>query len=59
MDKKLRKSIKKEEGNVLFNDALNTFLFMVIWCWTYYGKGPFRQQDRTPDAAITWATLSN
>ena len=22
---------KKEEGNVLFNDALNTFYFMVIW----------------------------
>ena len=21
-----------KEGNVLFNDALNTFLFTVIWC---------------------------
>ena len=25
----------KEEGNVLFNDALNTFLFTVIWRQTY------------------------
>ena len=30
-----------EEGNVLFNDALNTFYFTVIWRRTY-GKGPFR-----------------
>ena len=29
------------EGNVLFNNTLNTFLFMVIWHWTY-GKGPFK-----------------
>ena len=28
-----------KEGNVLFNDALNTFYF--IWRDTY-GKGPFR-----------------
>ena len=28
------------EGNVLFNDALNTFYFTVIWRHTY-GKGPF------------------
>ena len=28
-----------KEGNVLFNDALNTFYFIVIWCRTY-GKGP-------------------
>ena len=27
------------EGNVLFNDALNTFYFMVTWHQTY-GKGP-------------------
>ena len=26
---------KKEEGNVLFNDALNTFYFTVIWRQTY------------------------
>ena len=37
--------LKKEknntkEGNVLFNDALNTYLFTVIWHRTY-GKGPF------------------
>ena len=29
------------EGNVLFNDALNTFYFTVIWRRTY-GKGPLR-----------------
>ena len=33
--------IWKEEGNVLFNDALNTFYFTVIWNQTY-GKGPLR-----------------
>ena len=26
------------KGNVLFNDALNTILFMVIW----HGKGPYQ-----------------
>ena len=31
----------RKEGNVLFNDALNTFYFTVIWRRTY-GKGPFR-----------------
>ena len=30
----------KKEGNVLFNDTLNTF-YLVIWHRTY-GKGPFR-----------------
>ena len=30
-----------EEGNVLVNDALNTFYFTVIWRHTY-GKGPLR-----------------
>ena len=30
-----------KEGNVLFNDALNTFYFTVIWRRTY-GKGPLR-----------------
>ena len=30
----------RKEENVLFNDALNTFYFMVIWHQTY-GKGPF------------------
>ena len=29
----------RKEGHVLFNDALNTFLFTVIWRQTY-GKGP-------------------
>ena len=32
---------ERQEGNVLFNDALNTFLFTVIWRRTY-GKVPFR-----------------
>ena len=27
-----------KEGNVLFHDALDTFLFTVMWHWTY-GKG--------------------
>ena len=31
------------EGIVLFNDTFNTFLFTVIWCWTY-GKGPLKKQ---------------
>ena len=30
-----------KEGNILFNDALNTFYFTVIWRRTY-GKGPLR-----------------
>ena len=30
-----------KEGNVLFKDALNTFLFTVIWRQAY-GKGPLR-----------------
>ena len=29
----------RKEGNVLFNNACNTFLFTVIWCHMY-GKGP-------------------
>ena len=33
--------LNRKEGNVLFNDALNTFYFTVIWCWTY-GKEPLR-----------------
>ena len=33
---------KRKEGNVLFNDALNTFFkFTVIWRRTY-GKGSLR-----------------
>ena len=32
---------RTKEGNVLFNDALNTFYFTVIWHQTY-GKGPLR-----------------
>ena len=26
---------ERKEGNVLFNDTLNTFYFMVIWCRAY------------------------
>ena len=29
----------RKEGSVLFNDALNTFLFTVIWRWTYGKEG--------------------
>ena len=29
------------EENILFNNALNTFYFTVIWRWTY-GSGPLR-----------------
>ena len=32
---------ERKEGNVLFNDAVNTFYFTVMWCQTY-GKGPIR-----------------
>ena len=35
----------REEGNVLFNDALNTFLFTVIWRETY-GKAPISEGAR-------------
>ena len=33
--------VGRKEGNVLFNNALNTFYFTVIWRRTY-GKGPLR-----------------
>ena len=42
----------RKEGNVLFNDALNTFYFSVIWCRTY------SDSERKP-TADTMATLSN
>ena len=32
-----------KEGNVLFNDALNTFLFTVILRRTY-GRGPLKEK---------------
>ena len=35
------------EENVLFNDALNSFHFTVVWRRTY-GKGLFRLQDMKP-----------
>ena len=38
-----------KEENVLFNDTLNTFYFMVIWHRTY-GIGPL-SKDRNPASA--------
>ena len=35
------KSLKKEEGNVLFNDALNIFYLRLLWRRAY-GKGPLK-----------------
>ena len=35
----------RKEENILFNDALNTFYFMVIWQWTH-GKGPLSKRGR-------------
>ena len=43
-----------KEGNVLFNDALNTFYLRLYG--VRHGKGPFRCRERKP-AAATWATL--
>ena len=34
---------RRKEGNVLFNDALNTFYLRFLWRQTY-GKGPFRKE---------------
>ena len=34
-----------KEGNVLFNDALNAFLFTVMWRRAY-GKGPITQREK-------------
>ena len=31
---------------------------MVIWRWTYYGKGPFKYRKGKPVYAPTWTTLS-
>ena len=45
--KKRRKKEYRKEGNVLFNDALNTFYFTVIWRRTY-GKGPLRLMRGNP-----------
>ena len=36
----------------------STYFNIVIWHRTY-GEGPFRQQERNPAAATTWATLFN
>ena len=60
--------VTKKEGNVLFTDALNTFvLFTIIWRHTVilyqtYSymilKGPLRWRERRPATTTTWATLS-
>ena len=33
---KLFDIFSRKEGNVLFNDALNTFYFTVIWRWNIF-----------------------
>ena len=38
----------KKEGNVLFNDALNTFLFTVIWRRTYMVKDHSDSERENP-----------
>ena len=46
-----------KEGNVLFNDTLNTF-----YLWLYgvgCGKGPFRWRESKPAVGTKWATLSD
>ena len=45
-----------KEGNVLFNDTLNTFYFML------YGVGhmvKYQSDNERKPAAATWATLSD
>ena len=45
---------KKKEGNVLFNDALNTFYLRL------YGVGHMvSDSEREKPAAATWATISD
>ena len=45
-----------KEGNVLFNDTLNTFYLMVIWYQTH-GKGPLSYWERKPSVNIPWTTF--
>ena len=45
---------KRMEGNILFNDALNTFDFMLIWYRTY-GKGHSDNEKKS----AAWATVSH
>ena len=44
----------RKEGNVLFNDTLNT-VYLRLYGVRKYGEEPFRLRERKP-AAITWAT---
>ena len=45
------------EGNILFNDTLNTF-YLRLYGIGHMVKGPLIQRERKP-AAATWATLSD
>ena len=45
------------EGNVLFNDALNTF-YLRLYCVRHMVKDHSDSRERKP-AAATWATLSD
>ena len=47
---------ERKERNVLFNDALNTFGFLMLI--RHIAKELFRQQERKQTATTKWATLS-
>ena len=49
--------VRRKEGNVLFNDNLNTFYLHLYDVGP--GKGPFRMREIKPAAAIKWAFLSD
>ena len=51
-----QRAFGRKEGNVLFNDALNTFYLQL------YGVGhmvQYHSDSEIKPAAATWATLSN
>ena len=45
-----------KEGNVLFNDALNTFY---LWLYGVEHMVKYHSDSERKPAAATWATLSN
>ena len=51
-------TIYRNEGNVLFNDALNTFYLWLYWCWRY-GWEPEKFTERKPTTATQWDTPFN
>ena len=53
---KLSQTITRKEGNVLFNDALNTFYLRLYGVRHIVKYHP--DSERKP-AAATWATLSD